>query len=129
VSRQYLAILYGEVTSDVPVVWERDVDGKSAKTTVHVLGTDQGLTAASVRLHTGRKHQIRIHASLADRPIVGDRRYGGDAGRRWNRLALHASRLQLTHPITGDALDLCSPVPDDLTEIWAQAGGITAPLV
>ncbi len=69
-------------------------------------------------------HQIRRHASWAGVPVLGDLRYGGAAKKLWPRLALHARRLALAHPITGAALTVESPIPDDLAELWAA---ITAP--
>lgn len=119
VQRRYLAVLYGDVAD---AQWTLPVEGKPARTDVRRLGGASALTAAELALHTGRKHQIRVQAALAGVPVVGDRRYGGVAGRRWPRLALHAWRLALDHPITGERLDLRAPLPDDLRLLWAQAG-------
>ncbi len=78
---------------------------------------------------TGRTHQIRVHLESLHHPIVGDERYGG---RRWrgvldpqkrkalrelDRLALHATRLELDHPTSGARLVLESPWPDDLRRL------------
>ena len=41
----------------------------------------------------------------------------------WPRLALHAAELHLSHPVTGGALTLRAPLPDDLVELWGLAGG------
>jgi len=58
------------------------------------------------RPRTGRTHQIRVHLASLDRPILGDRLYGGaDSDRLW----LHAWRLSLTHPVTGAPLELEAP--------------------
>lgn len=120
IERRYLAVLYGDVAD---ARWEMPVEGRPARTDVRRLGGASALTAAELRLHTGRKHQIRVQAAMAGAAVVGDRRYGGAAGRRWPRLALHAWRLTLDHPFTGERLDLCAPLPDDLRELWAEAGG------
>lgn len=120
IDRTYLAVLDGEVKD---VRWEKKLDGKDARTDVRALGRGEGATAAEITLHTGRTHQIRRHAALAGRPILGDRRYGGEAGDRWPRLALHAARLALTHPVTGARLVVEAPLPEDLVALWRAAGG------
>jgi tRNA pseudouridine32 synthase/23S rRNA pseudouridine746 synthase len=64
--------------------------------------------------HTGRTHQLRVHASNPlglDAPIVGDRLYGRSAPEYGERLLLHAESLAFTHPETGAELILTSPVP------------------
>ena len=58
------------------------------------------------RLHTGRTHQIRVHLAHLGRPILGDALYGGAPS---DRLWLHAWRLGLKHPVTGDDLRLEAP--------------------
>lgn len=116
--RTYLAVLQGHV---VATHWTHALDGKAASTRVLALGNKNGMTAAQLDLDTGRTHQIRRHAALSGHPVIGDRRYGGDAGRAWPRLALHATRLQLEHPVTGQALDLNSPLPTDLQQLWSLA--------
>lgn len=122
IARIYRAVLVGEATD---ATWAQRLDGKEARTDVRVIGRGSGLTAVEVSLHTGRTHQIRRHAALAGRPIAGDRRYGAEAGHRWPRLALHAWRLELAHPITGARLAVESPLPPDLAPLWAEAGGLT----
>jgi len=120
IDRRYLAVLYGDVASGR---WEAPVEGRPAVTEARRLGGAAGLTAVELRLHTGRKHQIRVHAALVGAPVAGDRRYGGVAGRRWPRLALHAWRLAFEHPFAGERLDLRAPLPDDLRALWLEAGG------
>ncbi|MFZ0341586.1 MAG: RluA family pseudouridine synthase [Gaiellaceae bacterium] len=67
-----------------------------------------------VRLETGRTHQIRVHLAAIDLPVAGDPTYGiaGDLG--LERQFLHAARLAFAHPVTGDAVDVSSPLPPDL---------------
>ena len=74
---------------------------------------------AYVRLYpkTGRTHQLRVHLASIGHPILGDRLYGGTLGPglpQMSRQALHAHRLELTHPATGDLLQLESPLPPDM---------------
>ena len=79
-----------------------------------------------VVLETGRTHQIRVHFAHRRHPLVGDPVYGGrlalpagasealrDALRSFRRQALHAERLQLKHPVTGEDLSFEAPPPED----------------
>lgn len=70
-----------------------------------VLGAVPGLTAVEVRLHTGRKHQIRVHFAEAGHPVLGDTLYGGSKA---PRLYLHAWVLGFTHPVTKETLRFVS---------------------
>ena len=95
-------------------------DGKPAVTHYEVLRRheDHRVTLLSVELETGRTHQIRVHLAAIGHPVVGDVAYG--ASRRdlgAPRTFLHASRLELTHPLTGEALSVDSPLPSDLTRV------------
>jgi 23S rRNA pseudouridine1911/1915/1917 synthase len=67
-----------------------------------------------VRLETGRTHQIRVHLAAIDLPVAGDPVYGRPQELDLQRQFLHAARLAFTHPFTGKALDLESPLPEDL---------------
>ena len=75
------------------------------------------LSLISLRLETGRTHQIRVHMAAIGCPLAGDWLYGtphpGIA-----RCALHASSLRLIHPMTGQTLQLCIPLPDDMRAIF-----------
>lgn len=119
IARTYRAVLVGQPRA---AVWDRPVDKRDARTNVQVDARQAGLCAVTLRLETGRKHQLRVHAALAGCPIAGDRRYGGASVRRWPRLALHAAQLSLAHPITGEPLVLDAPIPADLASLFAEAG-------
>jgi 23S rRNA pseudouridine1911/1915/1917 synthase len=117
-------------------------DGVTAATDVTRIeisrGSAQGLTLVGCRLLTGRTHQIRAHLQASGLPIVGDPVYGEpcrtgvsegalDARlRAFGRQALHAWRLFLRHPMTGDPLSICAPVPADLATLLEQCG-LTVP--
>jgi 23S rRNA-/tRNA-specific pseudouridylate synthase len=116
IQRRYLAVLSGRLPDSC--TWSWPLDGRTATTHVRLLGYGRGKTAVEVSLETGRTHQIRKHASMAGYPLIGDRRYGGEAGKAWPRLALHAHQLAFHHPISGEQLELVSPVPVDLTDLW-----------
>ncbi len=73
---------------------------------------------AIIELHplTGRTHQIRVHLSHLGCPIVGDDLYG-KLSPLISRHALHASRVELNHPSTGEALVFESPLPEDMKQL------------
>ncbi|MEO0604307.1 MAG: pseudouridine synthase, partial [Myxococcota bacterium] len=121
VRRTYRAVVVG--TGLAEETWDFRVDGKTARTRIAPLGTGRGCTAVRLHPETGRKHQLRVHAAMAGFPMCGDRRYGGEAARRWPRLALHASQLGFAHPVSGEATTVESPLPDDLVELWPASGG------
>ena len=83
-------------------------------------------TLMDIRLLTGRTHQARRHAAAAGHPIAGDWLYGDPDFNRaakkagLTRLFLHAEHLRLTHPTTGAALDIHSPLPAALEEALAN---------
>jgi len=66
-----------------------------------------------VRLETGRTHQIRVHLAAIDLPIVGDPIYGG-SDEKLKRQFLHAWRLAFPHPMSGERIEVDSPLPPDL---------------
>ena len=74
---------------------------------------------------TGRTHQLRAHLTALGCPIAGDARYGGPPtldGIAAGRCLLHAERLSLPHPRTGERVEYVSPVPEDLARFLARAG-------
>jgi 23S rRNA pseudouridine1911/1915/1917 synthase len=90
----------------------------------------EGLPYHSVilcRLTTGRTHQIRVHMQSIGFPLAGDPVYGGrpralpdalrEALRRFNRQALHARRLALEHPLSGESRTWEAPLPLDLQDL------------
>lgn len=94
--------------------------GKHARThfevTRYLAHADASLL--EVRLETGRTHQIRAHMTAIGHPVAGDLAYGAtrrDLGAA--RTFLHASRLEFTHPVTGERVMVESPLPDDLAGV------------
>jgi 23S rRNA pseudouridine1911/1915/1917 synthase len=96
-------------------------DGRPARTRYRVLERFEVPFAATfleVRLETGRTHQIRVHLSAIGHPVAGDRRYGGARDAlSLARPFLHARRLELSHPRTGERLELSSPLSPDLVAV------------
>ena len=87
--------------------------GVPAVTHYRTLGTSASLSLLDIRLETGRKNQIRVHLSEAGRPILGDRKFGGQEQHGFNRrkIALHAYRLAFEHPRTGRVMTVDDPLP------------------
>lgn len=118
IRRVYLARVLGD--PGPAGEWQAPIEGEAARTAWTRLETDGGTALLELRLHTGRKHQIRLHASGAGHPVLGDRRHGGAAGSLCSRLALHAWRLELRHPVSGAPLALTAPVPPALRELMGD---------
>ena len=104
--------------------------GKEAVTHYRVLERFRAHTYLKVKLETGRTHQIRVHMAHIRYPLVGDPVYAGrlrqPAGateqlreklRHFHRQALHAKRLGLTHPESGEWIEWESPLPDDMQQL------------
>lgn len=144
VKREYEAVACGVFTAggqvDAPIgrhhvdrkrMTVRD-DGRPAVTHYRVMTRFAGHTHTRLTLESGRTHQIRVHMRHIRHPLVGDPVYGGrlaipagaDAGladvlRGFRRQALHARRLGLEHPISGEHLEWQSPAPDDFQSLVA----------
>lgn len=131
VQRHYLALAQGEPKEDrfsVEAPIGRDPisrvrmavvrGGREARTDVRVQARAQGFSALACRLHTGRTHQIRVHLAHLGHPLVADSVYGGKGALGLSRQALHATQLQLAHPISGESLSFEAPAPKDFTEAW-----------
>lgn len=108
-------------------------DGKPALTHYRIATRFSHYTHVRVQLETGRTHQIRVHLAHIGYPLVGDPVYGGrlrlPAGisdelahtlRRFGRQALHAARLELSHPGSGEVMAWHAPLPQDMVELLDQ---------
>ena len=88
--------------------------GRPAVTHFEVVHEAAGYSMLTVRLETGRTHQIRVHLSAIGYPIYADPLYGRPVPDR--RLWLHAERLSFMHPATGETMEFEAPIPEDLRE-------------
>lgn len=96
-----------------------DAKGQVARTDFQILEAGEHATLLQAALHTGRTHQIRVHAQSQGHPILGDTKYGGASGpKEVARLCLHASRLVV--PIGGDKLDVSAPLEPTMASIWTE---------
>lgn len=99
--------------------------GKPALTHWSVLEQYETCAWVECRLATGRTHQIRVHLAHIGHPLLGDPVYGGRGkGRQpaFGRQALHAVRLGLAHPRTGEAMEWTADPPDDFLALLAALG-------
>ena len=135
VQKTYLAIVHGWPSPDVNVVnapimrhpdhkrmaIARSGQGREAVTTWKVIrkGLWDGRKVAVMEMHphTGRTHQIRVHLSYKDYPIVGDKLYNRGRSSPAPRQMLHARRISFPHPVTGERMTVEAPIPDDFLAI------------
>ncbi len=98
-------------------------DAREARTHYEIERLLPGSSLLRVVLDTGRTHQIRVHMEAIGYPVCGDPQYGTAGRYGLSRQFLHAARLAFTHPVTGEELDVSSPLPDDLVAALARAEG------
>ena len=97
--------------------------GSHSLTRYEVLASGGGRSLVRCELATGRTHQIRVHLAARGWPILGDAVYGGDAALA--RPALHAWRVQFTHPVSGAAMAVAAPLPADIRALFPEMGSGT----
>ncbi|HPW40597.1 MAG TPA: RluA family pseudouridine synthase [Bacillota bacterium] len=102
----------GKDESD-PIKRKVKSDGQPAVTKYDTLKTGKSHSLVRLELVTGRTHQIRVHLSFLGHPIVGDTLYGKKSC-LIGRQALHASDMELAHPVTGNLLKLHAEFPEDI---------------
>ncbi len=129
IHREYLAIATGEVpeigTIIAPIgrvdgsTIERHVDeehGDYACTHYQRLAYNNGYSLVSLKLETGRTHQIRVHMKHIGHPLPGDFLYNPDYS-VIERQALHSHKLSFKHPISGELLEFVADLPEDMKKI------------
>ncbi len=134
--REYLALVEGRPparrgTIDAPLGRDRRVrtrtstDTEEPREAITHFEIERALpqdTLLRVRLDTGRTHQIRAHLLAIGHPVAGDPDYGTPGRHGLKRQFLHAARLAFPHPVTGEPVDVTSPLPDDLVAALKRAG-------
>ncbi|MGA2516484.1 MAG: RluA family pseudouridine synthase [Thermodesulfobacteriota bacterium] len=144
VKKVYLAIVFGRMSQDEGSIESaigrhptqrkrmstRAKRGREAITRWKKLEGFDGCTLLEIFPQTGRTHQIRVHLSSIGHPVLGDPLYGRtgrpgaihdpvlrECAKRMNRQALHAQRLEFTHPRTGERVQFVSPIPQDMKDL------------
>ncbi len=129
--REYLALVEGcpparSGTIDAPIGRDRrtrtrmstDTDvPRAARTHFELERAYAGFALLRVTLETGRTHQIRVHLEAIGHPVAGDPEYGKAGELGLTRQFLHAARLAFAHPVTGEPVDVRSPLPPDLAAV------------
>jgi 23S rRNA pseudouridine1911/1915/1917 synthase len=137
IEREYLALVEGRppartgtieapIGRDPRVRTRMAVGGVSPREARTHFTLERALTGTSLlrlRLETGRTHQIRVHLQAIGHPIVSDPEYGTPGMLGLERQFLHATRLAFDHPITGERVEVDSPLPADLARALALAEG------
>ena len=144
VRKEYLAVVYGTPKKErgkIEGPIGRDpknrkrmsvvASGRSAITEYSIEEQLRYASLVRLRLRTGRTHQIRVHMKHLGHPIIGDPLYSGPQWRgipdkriqkaiaSFPRQALHAARLTIPHPRTGESMTFESPLPEDMRELLA----------
>ena len=151
ITREYEAVCHGAMTGggtiDEPIGRHPtkrthmavSQSGKPATTHFQVMEKYRAHTRLRLRLETGRTHQIRVHMTFVNHPLVGDPVYAGRPRpprkadeylltvlRNFKRQALHAAMLRLAHPITCEILEWHAPIPDDMVQLNSALRADTA---
>ncbi len=140
VAKKYSALVFGKITDpilEINAPIGRDpknrlrfavvAEGKESSTTINLLSTHviDGTILSLINAFpkTGRTHQIRVHMSALNHPIVGDGIYSNKsqkafADRFFNRMMLHAGSIEFTHPVTGARVFFETPLPKEFLDVY-----------
>ena len=130
IDKYYSALINGKIEQhgiiEAPIcrvsssIIEREVGegGEYAKTEYRLEkhNLKNNVSIVKLKLYTGRTHQIRVHMKYLGYPLLGDELYGGDVS-LISRQALHCSNLAFIHPISGEKVNICTNLPDDMSNI------------
>lgn len=122
IKKVYHAVAIGVMPKEGVV--EKPLKGKSAKTEYQVLQTVESkiykfFNLVQIHLHTGRRHQIRVHLSDQGNPVLGDQRYGQEGLiLRGKGLYLHASGLEFVHPVTQETISQSLKLPNKFKKLF-----------
>lgn len=137
--KKYLALVYGTDLEDHGIIEKNitrdensiilrktcdDAMGDFAKTEYYTVSRNykNNYSLLKIILHTGRTHQIRVHMSSINHPLLGDDLYKNNCTekeikRLISRQALHAYEITLNHPITNSIIRIKAPIPDDINKL------------
>lgn len=135
-ARNYLAVVRGTPSSNKGLlehylvkdssrnkVFTAPSSNKKAKKAVleyELIGHAKGLSLLSIRLHTGRSHQIRVQLSASGYPLYGDQKYGQSVNRPGEQIALWANSLGFKHPTKKEQIEVQSTPPKEYPwNLWS----------
>lgn len=96
-------------------------EGKFADTEYWIIDQKDEYAYLKVLLHTGRTHQIRVHMTYMDAPLLGDTLYNEYLSNKFmKRQALHCAKLEFNHPITNEKIEIEAGLPDDMKKIYQE---------
>lgn len=126
IKRRYIALVKGEMEFNENIIeipigrhpYKREnmsvgfgKDTRYAKTYYRTLKRAENYSMLELEPFTGRTHQLRVHLAFLGHPILGDRKYGKN--NEFSRLALHATYLGFSHPLSGEFVEFSSAMPKD----------------
>ncbi|GAA0124330.1 MULTISPECIES: RluA family pseudouridine synthase [Clostridium] len=130
ITKKYLAICHnniledsGTIDANIGIAKEDSIkrsvidSGQRSVTHFKVLERFKKGSLVELNLETGRTHQIRVHLSYLNCPIYGDSLYGEEEGQYIKRQALHAYKLILPHPRTGEVIEVQKEMPEDMKRL------------
>ena len=132
VKKEYVAILEGTPAKDKGTIITKigrnpkdrklmavTSDGREAITDYKVVTKFKENSFVLFRIHTGRTHQIRVHAKYIGHPVVGDKSYGYKKQKfDLNGQLLHSYRLTIVHPTSGEVMTFTAPLPDYFEKVY-----------
>ena len=136
VEKIYLALIAGKPRKSSGIIDEKigrhpvhrqrmsvaSTRGRPARTEYCVLQTSEKASLIECRLHSGRTHQVRVHLHHLGHPVLGDKVYAPKFARSFSRQMLHAWKLGLEHPHTGDWKSFVAQPPEDFARAMESLG-------
>ena len=122
--KEYIAFLEGNLNRvsgiiNAPIARKENSineNGEKAITHYKLIENKSNFCIVNFKLETGRTHQIRVHSSYIEHPILGDTLYGTPSP-LISRQALHAREVKFMHPITKEPVQYVAPIPEDMEKL------------
>jgi len=118
IRKHYLAFVHGHLNKKAGTI-SHPIENRRAVTKYVVLKQKESFSVVEVKPITGRTNQIRIHFKTIGHPLLGERKFAfaKDYKLKFRRAALHAERIEFTHPVTNEFLSFSSPLPEDMKRL------------
>lgn len=121
VKKFYLAFVHGRLTKKTATI-DHPIEYKRAITKYAVLEQKDNFSVVEIEPITGRTNQVRIHFKAVGHPLVGERKFAfaKDYKLKFRRAALHAAKIEFTHPLTNKSLSFSAPLPLDMKKLLEE---------